>query len=255
MIHIERDDNEEIISIINTVIGKLFATKENSSLIKLNNDDLFSPKLNIDQWTWLFEKWRDALRTFPMMLTKVGAFGRLLRTTLGVGIARLFSFAETIVNNNQILDSVFMNEELFRALQMGFYFGIAYAIVDCVQDEIQNSNNISSQHFAVLNIEQNENGRLLTLVEILDKWILIMENLLSGGEFNRKEIPKTPLTPLLLETFDSLIALTKSIGVTRAVFNDLALLLRSQRMDKKTTENFYNDEELYLGNIVCLMEG
>ncbi|CAF5098643.1 unnamed protein product, partial [Rotaria sp. Silwood1] len=128
-------------------------------------------------------------------------------------------------------------------------------IVDCVQDEIQNSNNISSQHFAVLNIEQNENGRLLTLVEILDKWILIMENLLSGGEFNRKEIPKTPLTPLLLETFDSLIALTKSIGVTRAVFNDLALLLRSQRMDKKTTENFYNDEELYLGNIVCLMEG
>ncbi|CAF3640324.1 unnamed protein product [Rotaria sp. Silwood1] len=247
MIHIERDDNEEIISIINTVIGKLFATKENSSLIKLNNDDLFSPKLNIDQWTWLFEKWRDALRTFPMMLTKVGAFGRLLRTTLGVGIACLFSFAETIVNNNQKLDSVFVNEELFRALQMGFYFGIAYAIVDCVQDEIQNSNNISSQHFAVLNIEQNENGRLLTLVEILDKWILIMENLLSGGEFNRQEIPKTPLTPLLLETFDSLIALTKSIGVTRAAFNDLALLLRSQRMDKKTTENFYDDEELYLG--------
>ncbi|CAF4352509.1 unnamed protein product, partial [Rotaria sordida] len=86
--------------------------------------------------------------------------------------------------------------------------------------------------------------------EILDKWTLIMEELLRGGEFNRNEIPKTPLTPLLLETFDSLIALTISINVTRAVFNDLALLLRSQRMDKKVMENFYNDEELYLGNIL-----
>ncbi|CAF4381123.1 unnamed protein product, partial [Rotaria sp. Silwood2] len=246
MIQTTSDNNEEILSIINTVIGKLFSTKENSSIIKLNNDDLFSPKLNIDQWTWLLEKWRDALRTFPIILTEVGAFARLLRTTFGVGIARLFNFAETIVCNNQILDSVVMNEQLFHALQMGFYFGVAYAIVDCTLDEIHNLDEISSQQVAVLKIEANENGRLLTPIEILDKWLLIIEELLSGGEFNRKEIPKTPLTPLLLETFDSLITLTKSINVTRAVFKDLALLLRSQRMDKKTMENFYTDEELYL---------
>ncbi|CAF4577596.1 unnamed protein product, partial [Rotaria sp. Silwood2] len=253
MIQTTPDNNEEILSIINTVIGKLFSTKENSSIIKLNNDDLFSPKLNIDQWTWLLEKWRDALRTFPIILTEVGAFARLLRTTFGVGIARLFNFAETIVCNNQILDSVVMNEQLFHALQMGFYFGVAYAIVDCTLDEIHNLDEISSQQVAVLKIEANENGRLLTPIEILDKWLLIIEELLSGGEFNRKEIPKTPLTPLLLETFDSLITLTKSINVTRAVFKDLALLLRSQRMDKKTMENFYTDEELYLGNILFLI--
>ncbi|CAF4248226.1 unnamed protein product [Rotaria sp. Silwood2] len=247
MIKTTPDDNEEISSVINSAIGKFFSTKENLSIIKLNNDDLFSPKLNIDQWTWLLEKWRDALRTFPMMLTKVGAFGRLLRTTIGVGIARLFNFAETMVSNNQILDLLLMNEQLFRALQIGFYFGIAYAIVDCIQDEIQNSNTISSQHLAFFKIEEYENERLLTPVEIVDKWLLIMEDLLSGGEFNRKEIPKTPLTPLLLETFDSLISLTKSINVTNVVFNDLALLLRSQRMDKKTMENFYDDVELYLG--------
>ena len=81
-----------------------------------------------------------------------------------------------------------------------------------------------------------------------------MEDVLSGKEFNRKEIPKIPLTPLLLETFDSLITLTKSTNQTCMAFNELALLLRSQRMDKKTTENFYNDEELFLGNILFLKE-
>ncbi|CAF4746489.1 unnamed protein product, partial [Rotaria sp. Silwood2] len=132
----------------------------------------FSPKSNVDQWTWLLEKWRDSLRTFPIILTEVGAFTRLLRTTIGMGIARLFSFAETIVTNNQILDLAVMNEQLFHALQTGFYFGVAYAIVDCIQDEIQNPDIISSQHLAALKIETNENGRLLTPIEALDKWIL-----------------------------------------------------------------------------------
>ncbi|CAF3978357.1 unnamed protein product, partial [Rotaria sordida] len=247
MIQTTSDNNEELQSIIKIIIGNLSSTKLNSSIIKLNNDDLFSPKLNIDQWTWLLEKWHDAVRTFPIILTKVGAFGRLLRTTIGIGISRLFSFAETIIDNNQMLDLAFMNEQLFYALQIGFYFGIAYGIVDCLQDEIQNSDRIPSQHLELFKTETNENENLSKPVEILDRWTLIMEELLRGGEFNRNEIPKTPLTPLLLETFDSLIALTKSINVTRAVFNDLALLLRSQRMDKKVMENFYNDEELYLG--------
>ncbi|CAF4754234.1 unnamed protein product, partial [Rotaria sp. Silwood2] len=167
-------------------------------------------------------KWRDALRTFPIILTEVGAFARLLRTTFGVSIARLFNFAERIVCNNQILDSVVMNEQLFHALQMGFYFGVAYAIVDSALDEINNLDEISSQQLAVLKIEKNENETLLTPVEILDKWLLIIEELLTGREFNRKEIPKIPLTSLLLETIDSLITLTKSINVTRAVFKDLA---------------------------------
>ncbi|CAF3017993.1 unnamed protein product [Rotaria sp. Silwood2] len=243
------DTNERIPSVIKAAIGNVFSPEVNSSLIKLDNDDLFSPKSNVDQWTWLLEKWRDSLRTFPIILTEVGAFTRLLRTTIGMGIARLFSFAETIVTNNQILDLAVMNEQLFHALQTGFYFGVAYAIVDCIQDEIQNPDIISSQHLAALKIETNENSRLLTPIEALDKWILIMEEILSGGEFNRKEIPKTPLTPLLLETFDSLITLTKSINATCSAFNELALLLRSQRMDKKTMGNFYTDEELFLGNI------
>ncbi|CAF1509439.1 unnamed protein product, partial [Rotaria sp. Silwood1] len=247
MMQATSDHKEQTLSIINTVIGTLFSTEVNVSIIKLNNDNLFSPKLNIDQWTWLLEKWREALRTFPIILTEVGAFSRLLRTTIGIGIARLFNFAEMMVGSNLVLDTAFVNEQFFHALQMGFYFGVAYATVDCLQDEIQNSNRITSQHLAALKIESNDNERLSTPIEILDKWTLIMEELLSGGEFNRKEIPKTPLTPLLLETFDSLITLTKSINVTCLAFNELALLLRSQRMDKKTMENFYNDEELFLG--------
>ncbi|CAF3956765.1 unnamed protein product [Rotaria sordida] len=247
MMRAKSDNNEEIPSIIKLVFGDVFSTEINSSIIKLNNDDLFSPKLNIDQWTWLLEKWHDALRTFPILLTEVGAFGRLLRTTIGIGIARLFNFAETIIDNNQMLDLAFMNEQLFQALQMGFYFGIAYGIVDCLQDEIQNSKKNPAQHLELFKTETNENENLTKPVEILDKWTLIMEELLRGGEFNRNEIPKTPWTQLLIETFDSLVTLTKTIGATSTAFNELALLLRSQRLDKKTMENFYNDEELFLG--------
>ncbi|CAF5189237.1 unnamed protein product, partial [Rotaria magnacalcarata] len=133
---------------------------------------------------------------------------------------------------------------------MGFYFGVTYAVVDCVQDEIQNIDKISMQHLEVLQLINNVNERLLTPNELLDKWILKMEDILSGEEFNRKEVPKTPLTPLLLESFDGLIALTKTINVTTSAFNELALLLRSQRMDKKEPEIFYNDEELYLGSVL-----
>jgi len=247
------DDPEEISSTITTVISHLFSTETNSLIIKINDEHLFSPKLNIDQWTWLLEKWRDALRTFPMIITNAGGFSRLVRTTIGIGIARIFNFAETMINNNQLLDLTFMNEQLFHAFQMGFYFGIAYAIVDCIQDEIRNLNQIPSHHLAALNMEKNSNNKLLTPVEIIDKWLLIMEQLLSGGEYNRKELPKTPLTPLLLETYDSLVTLTKSINVTCLAFNELALLLRSQRVDKKTSEEFYNDEELFLGNIKFLI--
>jgi hypothetical protein len=248
------DNTDEISSVIKTLVKNLFSTGLNSSIIKLKDEELFSAMLNIDQWTWLLEKWRGALRTFPMILTEVGSFGRLLRTTIGIGIARIFNFSETIINKKQMLDLTFMNQQLFHALQMGFYFGIAYAVVDCVQDEIQNLGKIPSHYFAVFNADKNQNERLLTPIEIMDKWLLIMEQSLSGGEFNRKDIPKTPLTPLLLETFDSLITLTKNIDVTCLAFNELALLLRSQRLDKKTPEEFYDDEELFLGKIRCVIE-
>ncbi|CAM4793168.1 unnamed protein product [Rotaria magnacalcarata] len=250
MIRVTPDNNEEISSIIKTVIGNIFSTEINASIIKINDDNFFLPKFNIDQWTWLLEKWRDALRTFPIVLTQVGGFSRLLRTTIGIGIVRIFNFSETIINNNETLESTLINEQLFHALQMGFYFGVTYAVVDCVQDEIQNIDKISMQHLEVLQLINNVNERLLTPNELLDKWILKMEDILSGEEFNRKEVPKTPLTPLLLESFDGLIALTKTINVTTSAFNELALLLRSQRMDKKEPEIFYNDEELYLGSVL-----
>lgn len=247
------DDNNEEISLAKIIMEDAFLQEINSSIIKFD-DDLFSPKLNVDQWTWLLEKWQDALRTFPIMLTQVGAFTRLLRTTIGIGITRIFSFAETITINNEMLPSAFMNEQLFHALQTGFYFGVAYAIVDSIQDEIQDIDKIPSHHLTVLKLEKDDQGRLLTPTEAIDKWLLTMEDMLSGKEFNREEIPKTPLTPLLLETFDSLILLTQSINVTCSAFNELALLLRSQRMDKKTMANCYTDEELFLGNILLLMQ-
>lgn len=247
MLQTTGNDQQNIGSFVKILNSNLFSAEIYSNIIKLNEDDFFSPKLNIDQWTWLLEKWRDTLRTFPMMLTEIGAYTRLLRTTIGIGIARLFSLTETIVVNGQALDSTFINEQLFHALQTGFYFGVAYAVVDSIQDEIRNIDESRLQHIKALIIEIRENNRLLTSVELLDQWTLKMEELLSGQEFDRKDLPNTPLTPLLLETFDSLITLTKGINATTSSFNELALLLRSQRLDKKAPENFYDDEDLYLG--------
>jgi len=233
---------DDVSSPLLTILSSQFSDQIDSLIKKYpdNHDELFSPKTNVDQWTWLIEKWRDALRTFPILLTNVGAFPRLVRTTIGIGITRIFHFAERIVNENQFIDMTIINEQIFQALQMGFYFGIAYAIVDCIQDEIHNVKDYSD-----LITEQRS-----TPVELLDKWLLIMEDLLSGKEYDRNQLPKTPLTPLLLETFDSLVTLTKTIDMTCLAFNELALLLRSQRVDKKVLEEVYPDEEIFLGAVL-----
>ncbi|CAF5029168.1 unnamed protein product, partial [Rotaria socialis] len=103
MIRVTPDNNEETSSIIKAVTENIFSAEINASIIEINEDNFFLPKFNIDQWTWLLEKWRDALRTFPIVLTQVGGFSRLLRTTIGIGIARIFNFSETIINNNETL--------------------------------------------------------------------------------------------------------------------------------------------------------
>jgi hypothetical protein len=57
---------------------------------------------------------------------------------------------------------------------------------------------------------------------------------------------------MLIEAFDSLFVLTESTDTTRASFNELALLLRSQRVDKKEFDQYYDDEQLYLGQLLYL---
>lgn len=242
----------EISSSIMIILSNQFADQTDAFVKKYpdNDDELFSPKTNVDQWTWILEKWRDALRTFPILLTNVGAFARLVRTTIGIGIARIFYFAEKIVREDQLISMSIINEQIFQALQMGFYFGIAYAIVDCIQDEIRNIKEFSTENLRLLNISDKQ----MTPVEVLDKWLLIMEDLLSGKDYDRNQIPKTPLTPLLLETFDSLVTLTKTTDVTCLAFNELALLLRSQRVDKKVPEESYVDEEIFLGKMTILQD-
>jgi hypothetical protein len=141
-----------------------------------------------------------------------------------------------------------MNEELFCALQTGFYFGVAYAVVDCLQDEIHNLDRIPFHHF--LNFGNDEN-QSLTSTETVDKWLQIMEELLSGKDFDRNELPKTPFTSMLIESFDSLLVLTESTNTTSGSFNELALLLRSQRIDEKVIDQQYDDEQLYLGQLLC----
>lgn len=230
-------------------IGSLFFSDHNASVIKLNID-LFSPESNIDQWTWLLEQWRDILRTMPMVFTEAGAFSRLVRTTIGIGLMHLGKCAEIMVTTGHLpTNSELMNEQLFCALQKGFYFGVAYAVVDCLQDEIHNLDHVPLHNF--LNFDDDKNHSL-SPTETVDKWLYVMEQLLSGEDFDRSQLPKTPFSAMLIEAFDSLFVLTESTDTTRASFNELALLLRSQRVDKKEFDQYYDDEQLYLGQLLYL---
>ncbi|CAF3802289.1 unnamed protein product [Rotaria sordida] len=205
-------------------------------------------KTNIDQWTWLLEQWRDMLRTMPMICTQAGAFSRLVRTTIGIGLMYLGKSAETMVTTGCLpMNTELINEQLFNALQIGFYFGVAYAVVDCLQDEIHNLDNIPLHHFLIFD---NDTNHILTPVETIDKWLYIMEQFLSGTNFDRSQLPKTPFTSMLIESFDNLLILTKSNNIMYESFNELALLLRSQRIDKKEIDQYYDDEQLYLGSVL-----
>lgn len=191
---------------------------------KLTKDQILSPIIYIDQWTWLIEKWKTTLQIFPINLTENGAFGRLVRTTIGVGIARLYGFAE----NNEQDD---LDRKFFQALQMGFYYGVAYASVDGLQDTLS---------------EQEQNH-----IDI-DKWLIEMEKILAGQQFDSKSLPQMPLTPLLLETFHGLVELTSANSITEQTFTDLALLLRSQRIDQKDATKSYKDNnvDIYMGSLL-----
>lgn len=227
-------------------MAALFFIHDDSSTIKLKSD-LLSPESNVDQWTWLLEQWRDVLRTMPLLLTKAGAFSRVMRTTIGIGLIHLGKCAETMANTGQLsISAETMNEQLFSALQMGFYFGIAYAVVDCLQDEI---NALHQTPLDRLFPSDNEKHEPLTSNETIDKWLGVMEQLLSGEDFDRSSLPKSPFTTMLLESFDSLRTLARRNHTAHESFNELALLLRSQRADQKTMDAQYDNEQLYLGQL------
>ena len=236
--------SKDHITISISKIGSLFFFDHDPSIIKLSND-LFSPEANIDRWTWLLEQWRDILRSLPMIFTQAGAFSRLVRTTIGIGLIHLGKCAETMVTTGRAPGNTeSMDEQLFSALQTGFYFGIAYAVVDCLQDEIHNLDKIPLN--PSLNFSSDKTNSL-TPTEAVDKWINVMEQLLSGADFDRSKLPKNPFTTMLTEAFDCLLILTELADTKSGSFNELALLLRSQRIDKKHFDQNYDDEQLYLG--------
>jgi geranylgeranyl pyrophosphate synthase len=212
---------------INTISIFIQSNKSNSTEIflplfsQLPSENILSPIIYIDQWTWLIEKWKIALQTFPINLTKQGAFGRLVRTTIGIGIARLYGFAE----NNERED---LDKKFFQALQMGYYYGVAYALVDGLQDN------------------QNEQKHI-----DINQWLTKMEDILSGEKLDSTILPESPVTSLLLETFHGLAQLTSIDSIAKQTFTDLALLLRSQRTDKKDLQRSYdNDIDLYMGPLL-----
>ncbi|CAF1487444.1 unnamed protein product [Rotaria sp. Silwood1] len=228
-------------------IASLYVFDSDSSITKLHID-LFSPESNVDQWTWLLEQWRDVLRTMPMIFTQAGAFSRLVRTTIGIGLMHLGKCAEEMVTTGCLsMNAELMNEHLFYALQTGFYFGIAYAVVDCLQDEIHNIDSSPLHHFLAFD---KDKSNPLTLTETIDKWLHIMEQLLSGADLDRSQLPKTPFISMLIESFDNLLILTESNDTMCGSFNELALLLRSQRIDKKEIDQYYDNEQLYLGSVL-----
>ncbi|CAM4921997.1 unnamed protein product [Rotaria socialis] len=238
--------NDSIMSVISK-IDSLWLFDYDSSVMKMNID-LFSPESNIDQWTWLLERWRDTLRTMPIILTRAGAFSRVVRTTIGIGLVHLGKCAETMVTTEcTSMSTELMNEQIFHALQTGFYFGVAYGIVDCLQDEKHILDNVPLHQFLIFD---NENSQTLTSSKTIDKCLSLMEELLSGTEFDRSQLPDYPFASMLVESFDNLLILTQSNNTMHESFKELALLLRSQRTDTKEIDQHYDNEQLYLGSVL-----
>ncbi|CAM4952532.1 unnamed protein product [Rotaria socialis] len=215
--------NDSIISVISK-IDSLCLFDYDSSVMKMNID-LFSPESNIDQWTWLLERWHDTLRTMPILLTRAGAFSRVVRTTIGIGLVHLGKCAEMMVTTEcTSMSTELLNEQLFHALQTGFYFGVAYGIVDCLQVEKHILDNVPLDQFLIFD---NKNSQTLTSSKTIDKCLSRMEQLLSGTDFDRSQLPDNPFASMLVESFDNLLILTKSNNTMHESFNELALLLRS----------------------------
>ena len=60
-------EDEEMISISISKLNQFIYPDDETSINKISLD-LFSPLIHIDQWTWLFEQWRQVLRTMPLFL-------------------------------------------------------------------------------------------------------------------------------------------------------------------------------------------
>lgn len=247
---ISTNENEWILSSIGK-FSDLFSFDEDGSMKKRFPYSIFSPESNIDQWTWLMEQWRNVLRTMPFILTENGAFSRVIRTTIGISLMHLGDLAEKSIENESIMEhwnEEYLNKEMFEYLQIGFYFGLAYAVVDCLQDEIHHFDRTSLKEFFLF--KDNEKS-CSTLSETIDCWLEKMEEFLIGKDFHRNDFPSTPFTTMLIETFDYLFVLTEKNPNQRSIsFHQLALLLRSQRFDQKSFDENYTDEQLYLGSVL-----
>ena len=208
--------------------------------------DLLSPSSHVDQWTWLFEQWRDVLRTMPLFLTSTGSFTRLVRTTIGIGLMHLGKLAEEqSEGRSSSLSSESINEALFRSLQIGFYFGISYAVVDSLQDQLSQVDWTHLKDF----LQFNSTTTTMNSKELIDHYLMRVEESLVSKEFREEDFPSTPFSQMLIRSFTNLRLLIDENGrsAENVSFFELALRLRAQRFDQKSFDEQFNDEQFFLG--------
>ena len=218
--------------------------------------DLLCPSTHVDQWTWLFEQWRDVLRTMPLFLTESGSFTRLVRTTIGIGLMHLGQLAEQLADGRSpSLSPETINDELFRSLQVGFYFGISYAVVDSLQDQLSQfdwTNLKDFLHFNTPTTSTDTNTTETTPMsskELIDHYLVRVEESLLSKEFREEDFPSTPFSQMLVRSFDNLRLLVDEHGRNPhdVSFFELALLLRAQRFDQRSFDDKFTDEDFFLG--------
>lgn len=137
------------------------------------------------------------------------------------------------------------NKDLFQSLQIGFYFGIAYAFVDSVQDEINNPSVDVLKEFFMKSSDERSSD------EAIDRCLQVVEQILSGCSHSPEtSLPDSPFNKMIFDSFEQLFLLTRKSNIAESSFNELSLLLRSQRFDKKQFSEKYNDTDLYIGSIL-----
>ena len=168
--------------------------------LMMANREHINAVLNESQQIWLEEKLQEAVHYIPKSIIDDGGYSKFLKIIIGM----LFYKLDTI---DITLSKRILQEEFFKSLQGGYYFGLTYPLVDDVMD----SNEI---------IDQTEKK---TIVHH------ILHGLSSGKLFDK--LPTHPLAFILKTIFENLNRLYP-FESNRDIYTSLLIFATAQTIDQ-----------------------
>ena len=158
---------------------------------------------NLDRIAWVQEKLHTVLRTLPLAVVQGGGFGKMCGVMLAAAVARTAFMATRTPLQGEALDAA-----MFRNLQVGLYFAVAYPLDDLLD--------------TCADLGAPRSAAVLALAEQI-------EAALWCGSTALPDLPKVPEAALVRESFAALHGLFGAQAPQ--LLQTLALMLRGQRHD------------------------